>query len=40
MAVGFYGYQGKMQEFIHYDTDQTSNNADIVSDINTALEIY
>ena len=39
-TLGYYGWQGKMQEFIHYDTDQTSNNADIVSDINTALEIY
>ena len=40
MAVGFYGYQGKMQEFIHYDTDQTSNSSNIASAINTALEVY
>ena len=40
MAVGFYGYQGKMQEFIHYDTDQTSNSSNIVSSINTTLEVY
>jgi len=34
------GPTGKVQELIVYATDQVSNNADIVSDINTALEVY
>ncbi len=34
------GLIGKMQEFIIYDSDQTSNNAGITSEINTALEVY
>ena len=34
------GIIGKMQEFIVYDSDQTSNNAGITSEINTALEVY
>ena len=34
------GLTGKMQEFIVYDSDQTSNNAGITSEINTALEVY
>ena len=34
------GPTGKVKEFIVYATDQASNNADIVSDINTALEVY
>ena len=35
-----YGHIGKFQEFIVYDSDQTSNNAGIVADINTVLEVY
>ena len=34
------GLTGKMQEFIVYDSDQASNNAGIVSEINTAMEVY
>jgi len=34
------GLKGKMQEFIVYDSNQTSNNAGITSEINTALEVY
>tara|TARA_Y100000004_G_scaffold196786_1_gene268047 strand:- start:3340 stop:4152 length:813 start_codon:yes stop_codon:yes gene_type:complete len=34
------GHNGKFQEFIVYDSDQISNNAGIVADINTVLEVY
>ena len=34
------GHIGKFQEWIVYDSDQTSNNAGIVADINTVLEVY
>ena len=35
-----YSHDGPIQEFIVYDSHQTSNNAGIVSDINTAFSIY
>ena len=38
--AGYYYWGGKFQEFIVYDSDQSSNLTAIESDINTAFNIY
>jgi len=38
--AGYYYWGGEFQEFIIYDSDQTSNLTAIESDINTAFNIY
>lgn len=35
-----YGFIGKVQEFIAYDSDQTANRGHILADTNTVLEVY
>ena len=39
-AVGLNAYSGKMSEFILYSTDQSSNRANIESNVNTFYSIY